>query len=364
MSDRSPGRSSSASSRGAARKILVIVAIVQFVIGGWFSWTASRAAPRELPVVVAADVRDVAGALRAAAPGAYRVEEVPDAAAADAALRHRKAYGAFVPGTREGAPELRLASAASPAAADALARQARELPGVRLSGVVDVVPADADDPHGAGAAMGFLPLLITAVIAGLLLVLKVRDMGARLLGVVGFAVLSGLLSSLMLTRLSGVLPGGWAVTAGVVALLELAMVAVITGLGSLVGPPGVAVGAVLMFVVGNPLSGMGSAPEMLPGVLGSVGQYLPPGAGASLLRSVGAFGGAGASGPVLVLVGWVVVGLGALALAARRGAGRGAGAGAGGGAGAGAAARGLVPHPAPSRTGAPPRTPVLKRRTG
>ncbi|MFE0046666.1 ABC transporter permease [Streptomyces albireticuli] len=349
MSDRSPGRSSSASSRGAARKILVIVAIVQFVIGGWFSWTASRAAPRELPVVVAADVRDVAGALRAAAPGAYRVEEVPDAAAADAALRHRKAYGAFVPGTREGAPELRLASAASPAAADALARQARELPGVRLSGVVDVVPADADDPHGAGAAMGFLPLLITAVIAGLLLVLKVRDMGARLLGVVGFAVLSGLLSSLMLTQLSGVLPGGWVATAGVVALLELAMVAVITGLGSLVGPPGVAVGAVLMFVVGNPLSGMGSAPEMLPGVLGSVGQYLPPGAGASLLRSVGAFGGAGASGLVLVLVGWVVVGLGALALAARRVAGRGAG----------AAARGLSPTPPlPETGGLRPRAPL------
>ncbi|WP_194963164.1 hypothetical protein, partial [Streptomyces eurocidicus] len=288
------------------------MAVVQFVIGGWFSWTASRAAPRELPVVVAADVRDVAERLRAEAPGAYRVTEVADAAAADAALRDREAYGAFVPGERRGTTELRLASAASPAAADALARQARELPGAGVTRVVDVVPAAADDPHGAGAVMGFLPLLITAVIAGLLLVLKVRDMGARLLGVVGFAVLSGLLSSLMLTQVSGVLPGGWVATAGVVALLELAMVSVITGLGSLAGPPGVAVGAVLMFVVGNPLSGMGSAPEMLPGVLGTVGQYLPPGAGASLLRA-SAFGGAGVWGPVLVLVGWSVVGVGVLA---------------------------------------------------
>ncbi|WP_338931670.1 ABC transporter permease [Streptomyces netropsis] len=306
----------SASPRAEARNILIIVAIVQFVIGGWFSWSASRAAPRDLPVLVVAGTPAVVDALREAAPGAYEIKEAADEDAADRALRHREAYGAFVPRSG-GELDLRIASAASPVVAQTLIRQAGELTGKPVR-VTDVVPADADDRHGAGAAMGFLPLLITAVIAALLLVLKVAGGRARLLGVVGFAVASGLVSSLGLTHVSGVLPGGYLANAAIVALLELAMAGVITGLGSLIGPPGVAVGAVLMFVVGNPLSGMASAPEMLPQPLGTVGQFLPPGAAATLFRSVGSFDGAGAGGPVLVLAVWSLIGLGLLYAGARR----------------------------------------------
>lgn len=309
--------SSTASPRAEARTILVIVAIVQFVIGGWFSWSASRAEPRDVPIlVVAAQGADqLTDRLREAAPGAYEIKSAAGAEEADAALRDREAYGAFLP--TAGGFELHLAPAASPAVAQALTGQAQELAGGPVR-VTDVVPADADDPHGAGLSTGFLPLLITAVIAGLLFVLKVRSAGAKLLGVVGFAVVSGLLSSLMLTHFSGVLPGNYFVNAAIVALLELAMVSVITGLGSLIGPPGIAIGAVLMFVVGNPLSGLASAPEMLPQPLGSLGQFLPAGAGATLLRTVGPFDGAGAGGPVLVLAVWALIGLGLLYASSRR----------------------------------------------
>ncbi|RST06530.1 hypothetical protein EF910_09150 [Streptomyces sp. WAC07149] len=313
--------SSTASPRAEARTILVIVAIVQFVIGGWFSWTASHAAPRDLPVLVvsapgaAQSAEQLADRLREAAPGAYAVKTAAGVEEADAALRDRTAYGALLP--TAGGLELRLASAASPTVAQTLTGQAQELAGGPVL-VTDVVPADADDPHGAGLAMGFLPLLITAVIAALLFVLKVRAAGAKFLGVIGFAVASGLLSSLMLTHLSGVAPGNYLVNAGIVALLELAMVSVITGLGSLVGPPGIAVGAVLMFVVGNPLSGLASAPEMLPQPLGAIGQFLPAGAAATLLRTSGPFDGAGAAGPVLVLAVWALIGLGLLYASSRR----------------------------------------------
>ncbi|MEU5422643.1 ABC transporter permease [Streptomyces sp. NPDC001407] len=311
--------SASAAPRVEARKILIIVAVVQFVIGGWFSWTASHAKPRDLPVLVVSSSEDLADSLRKAAPGAYEITTAADADTADGKIKDRAAYGAFI-ATPKGL-ELHVASAASPTVAQTLTQQAQELTGKPVA-VTDVVPADADDKHGSGMAMGFLPLLITAVIAGLLFVLKVRDARAKLLGLVGFAVLSGLLSSLMLTHLSGVLPGDYFVNAGVIALLELAMVGVISGFGSLVGPPGIAVGAVLMFVVGNPLSGMSSAPEMLPQPLGTIGQFLPAGAAATLFRSAGSFHGAGAGAPLLVLVVWSLIGLALLFLAARRASGR------------------------------------------
>ncbi|MFF4318892.1 ABC transporter permease [Streptomyces sp. NPDC001568] len=309
--------SSTASPRAEARTILIIVAIVQFVIGGWFSWSASRTAPHDLPVLVVAGrgADQLAERLRAGAPGAYEVKGVDTVEAADAALRQRRAYGALSL-TATGL-ELHLASAASPAVARNLAGRAQELAAGPVR-TTDVVPADPDDPHGAGLAMGFLPLLITAVIAGLLFALKVRSAAARFLGVVGFAVASGLLSSLMLTHLSGVLPGDYFVNAGIVALLELAMVGVVTGLGSLIGAPGIAVGAVLMFVVGNPLSGLTSAPEMLPQPLGALGRFLPAGAAAGLLRTAGPFGGAGAGGPVLILLAWALIGFGLLWASSRR----------------------------------------------
>jgi hypothetical protein len=43
-------------------------------------------------------------------------------------------------------------------------------------------------------------------------------------------------------------------------------------------------GAVIIVLIGNPLSGLTSAPELLPTPWGTAGQYLPPGASASLLR--------------------------------------------------------------------------------
>ncbi|MDQ1040320.1 hypothetical protein QFZ75_006736 [Streptomyces sp. V3I8] len=69
-----------------------------------------------------------------------------------------------------------------------------------------------------------------------------------------------------------------------------------------------------MMMPGNPFSGASSAPEMLPAPVGVIGQWLPPGAGASLLRSVSFFDGAAASGPALTPAWWSALGLGAILL--------------------------------------------------
>jgi len=76
---------------------------------------------------------------------------------------------------------------------------------------------------------------------------------------------------------------------------------------------------VLVFVIGNPLSGLASAPELLPQPWGAIGQFLPPGAGATLLRSVAFFDGAGGAVALWTLAAWTVAGL-ALVAVGRRGA--------------------------------------------
>ncbi|MGN7137517.1 ABC transporter permease, partial [Streptomyces pseudogriseolus] len=108
------------------------------------------------------------------------------------------------------------------------------------------------------------------------------------------------------------LPGDrWAVT-GTFALATLAVSAAVAGLAALLGRPGLGLGALLMMLIGNPFSGAASAPEMLPEPAGVIGQWLPPGAGVSLLRSVSYFDGAAATGPALTLTWWAVLGLGAV----------------------------------------------------
>ena len=73
-----------------------------------------------------------------------------------------------------------------------------------------------------------------------------------------------------------------------------------------------------MIFVGNPFSAVSSAPELLPQPAGAIGQLMPPGAGANLLRSTGFFDGAGAGTHLMVLAAWSLAGLALLAAGALR----------------------------------------------
>jgi hypothetical protein len=94
-----------------------------------------------------------------------------------------------------------------------------------------------------------------------------------------------------------VLGGDWLVNAGVLGLTVLAVGGTVAGPAALFGRAGAALGALLMVLVGNPLSGVSSAPELLPEPAGAIGQLLPPGAGGSLLRSTPFFDDAGGTAP-------------------------------------------------------------------
>ncbi|WP_234796844.1 mycobacterial-type methylenetetrahydrofolate reductase, partial [Mycolicibacterium porcinum] len=81
---------------------------------------------------------------------------------------------------------------------------------------------------------------------------------------------------------------------------------------------GLGLGAALALLLGNPLSGLTAAPEMLPAGWGQLGQLLPQGATATLLRSTAYFGGAGADLAIIVLSCWVLAGLTLVIIAALR----------------------------------------------
>lgn len=86
------------------------------------------------------------------------------------------------------------------------------------------------------------------------------------------------------------------------------------GRAALLGMAGIGLGALLIVFFGNPFAGASTAPELLPEPVGAPGQLLPPGAGATLLRSVSFFDGAAALTPALVLTAWATLGLAAVLL--------------------------------------------------
>jgi hypothetical protein len=64
-----------------------------------------------------------------------------------------------------------------------------------------------------------------------------------------------------------------------------------------------------MVFIGNPFSGSTSAPELLPDAVDHIGQWLPPGAGANLMRSATYFDGNGAEPHVVILLAWTAFGV-------------------------------------------------------
>ncbi|CAM5484195.1 hypothetical protein GCM10010329_67910 [Streptomyces spiroverticillatus] len=312
-------------SLGLSRRTLaaLLLAPVVAALALWaFAWPAARIAPRDLPIGIAGPA---AAAERlqqgftqglAQTEGAFEVHRYPDAAAARTAVENREVYGALV-ATPRGVDAL-TASAASPVVSQLL-REAvvSKAPAGTAPRVTDVVPAPPGDPRGSALGASVLPLALAGVAAGALVsLLQLR--GTRgVLVLLGASVLVGAVAAALVHGWLGVLTGnGWAV-AGVLALTVLAVAAPIAGLASLLGRAGLALGGLLMVLVGNPFSGVTSAPQMLPEPAGFLGQLLPPGAGGWLLRSVSFFDGAGAGASGLTLALWA--GLGLLAVLVARG---------------------------------------------
>lgn len=306
-----------AANRRAVAAILLVPLIVTLALWA-FSWPAARIAPRDLPVGIAgaAPAADQLQTRFEQREGAFEVHRYADEAAARTAIEDRVVYGAVVVG--EEGPQLLTASAAGPVVAQLLTEAAgAAAPGGAAVPVTDVVAAPKADPRGSALGASILPLALAGVAAGAVVtLLGLRGVRAAVT-LVGAAVLVGVAATALTDSWLGVITGDWWTEAGAIGLTVLAIGAPVAGLAALIGTPGIGVGALLMVLLGNSFSGVTSAPEMLPEPVGAIGQWLPPGAGGSLLRSVAFFDGSAAGGAALVLAGWALLGLVAVATGGR-----------------------------------------------
>ncbi|MEV7323646.1 hypothetical protein [Streptomyces sp. NPDC093970] len=175
---------------------------------------------------------------------------------------------------------------------------------------VDVVRISADDPRGAVFSSSLLPMTICSIIIALVVALTLRlRPAARVAVLIVVSGTAALAVYVVAQGFLGALPHDHLATWASLALTILAMSSFAAGMITLVGSRGLGPSAALMVFVGNPFAGSTSAPELLPTAVHDIGQWLPPGAGASLVRGTAYFDGNGSAAHVAVLVLWSVLGL-------------------------------------------------------
>jgi hypothetical protein len=289
-----------------------------------FLWPTVTSSVKALPIAIAAPAAQadqLASALEERSPGAFDVTTVADRADAVDLIETRQAYGAIVLGSE---PEVLTASAASPLVAQLLtglapalaaqlnaaaAAQGIALPAPLTVTVTEVVPLASTDARGLGLASSSFPLVLGGMIGGIAISLAIVGVWRRVTATLIYAAVGGLAITGILQGWFGALQGDYLVNAAAVALTILGIAGTIVGCVSVFGRPGIAVGSVLFLFIANPISAAAQPVEFLAAPWGSIGQWFPPGAAATLLRELSYFPRADTLFPWLVLTGWAVLGL-------------------------------------------------------
>ena len=302
-----------------------LTAIIALVVLA-FSWPAVTADPKDISIAVAgpeAAVSAIETQLAEESDGVFDLTVVDDRDEAVEGIEERDYFGAIILGTE---PELLTASAngavnqvvaqlAAPlqtalaaqtrAAAEASGRAA---PDVTLA-VTDIVPYSDDDPDGSLLSSAFFPMLFGGLIGGIMIATLIVGSTRRILAVTVYSAVGGLVLAGILQGWFGSIQGEFWLNVGAFSMAIAAIAAPIIGFVALIGRAGTAVGPVVMMLFANPISGAALPPQFLPGSWGEVGQWLPPGAAATLVRELSYFPNADKTFPWLVLAGWVVGGL-------------------------------------------------------
>jgi hypothetical protein len=306
--------------RTRAARLVVIAIAIQAMFVFFFVFPGHDPKPNGLPVGAVGPrpaVAALAGRL-AQRPGDIDVKRYPAVADARRAIRRRDVYGAFVLGP-EGAFTVLTAPAASFTVATLLEQIGRAGGATRVE---RVVPLDRDDSRGTTLNLLVLPIIVTSILSAIIAAQLVPDLdGVRRVVVVGVAAVGAAVADLLIVEVAlRALPGSLAAHAAFIALAFVALALTAGGILRLVGPPGVFLAFALFLMLGNPASGLATAPELLPSPWKEIGPVLPPGALGEALRGVAYFDGRGVALPLVVLPAWIALGVALNALADRRGA--------------------------------------------
>ena len=303
-----------------ATAIVIGLTAVLAILAIAFALPATKSKPNDVPIGIAgpqAATGQVAAMLDQKAPGAFSVTYYPGAESLREAILDRQVYGGLAFGAD--GPQLLTATGASPAVAQLLTQIGTGI-GAQTGAppaIEDLVPLSPS--QSAGLAASALPITLAAILPAFALVFALKDqVWTRFAAAVAFSALMGVTIAALLRYPLGSVEQNFGGGAGGLTLGIGAALLFMLGLGSLFGKVGLGIGALLAVLIGNPLSGLTSAPEMLPAGWGALGQLLPQGANATLLRSTAYFGGSGAGLAIVVLACWALAGTVLVGIAAAR----------------------------------------------
>ncbi|MGP2440379.1 hypothetical protein [Streptomyces sp. JW3] len=287
-----------------------------------FALPSVHSGPHHVPVGVTGPAASTAAVGAALAGDAWDVTAYDDADQLKAAIKDRDVMGGIA--LAPGRVTAYTATAAGPQAAAALTGTVTALAGRQQAEarVTDLAPFPADDPKGAGFSAAALPMIFGGMFPAVLLSRLYpghAGLRVRLAGGLAFALVAGFAVAAFLQYGTGSLAGDYLLTGLGMSLGMAALVMTLLGLEALLGLAGFGLGAVVVMLLGNPLSGLASGPHWLPDGWAGLGRLLPPGAAGGLLRANAYFDGTGAAAPALVLACWAVAGLTLILVADRRG---------------------------------------------
>lgn len=286
--------------------LIILIAFLGLYIG-----LQRDPSPTALPIAIAGwEVSDQAAATWG---DAADVTTVASDTAARRAVKHREVIAAIVPSADSTQIRLYTAGANGPsetAAVTAMVMSYAEA-SQRTVSATDLVPLAASDPRGnAGFFLTFGVTLASFVFGQILFGLNstVR-LRPRVLSMVGFALVSGIVAALLAGPVFGSSPGPLPPLIGTLSLLGLAVSATTLALGMLLGPAGLAVATIILTVAGNAIGGAAIGPHLLPPIAAAAGSFLPPGAAFRTITGIDYFNGAGVFVGLLTLAAWTIVAL-------------------------------------------------------
>ena len=279
-----------------------------------FSAAFHNPQPHQVRVAVVGSPSALAQARGALDPQKFYAVPYASEAAARAALEHDDVHGALVGG------RVLVASASGFVAAQTAGQALMHVSGPAAT-LDDIEPLPPHDSRGLSAFVTVTSTTIASIAVAVLLTLLggAHALRARLIALLLIAGLGGVAVALSVDITVGALTDDFWGIAGVIALLVLAVVLTVHGLGRLIGHPGAGLAAMSLVLVGVTSSGGGVGHEFQPGFFRGVSQLFPNGAAITALRNEVYLAGAHTVGALLVLCAWAACGAFALLVGHHRG---------------------------------------------
>lgn len=269
--------------------------------------------PHDIPVgLVGPAAQQTSDAFNSKAPGTFAFTIYDSEDQAKAAIDARDVDAVLVVGS--GGPRLIVAGAAGEAITGlttAIFTAAFAAQGGQLA--VEVThPYSSGDPHGLVLFFLVLATIVSTFVAQVALFFRAR--GARLASWIGVTAAWGVIAGLAGVGMAAWIVGGYDIAsasalAGLVGLAALAIGSVTAGLSRLLGVPGIGIAGLVVVLLDLISSGGPAGPSFLPDAYRWMSPWMPAGQLFKAMSGVLYFDGNAIATPVLVMAGWLVVGL-------------------------------------------------------